>query len=347
MRRLWAVALASALLALTAVAGPASAAGSLEASAACGCGAVAPTPGTTAEITSESAVISLKDGVQTIALSLGVESALPSLGLVVPTPTPATVVAGDPALFDAVDAQTQPTPRYVEDWWGTLAEPEQSEPTVVSRVLVGDYEATTLAASDGPGLQSWLQARGYELPAGTPELLAGYVAQGWQFVAIKLANDSALDGRIDPIQISFATPTMIYPLGLSRAAGSDPEATGQSLRLSVFSDHRVDLVRAGTQSTPLNAAESVVWAGPVTDESLLPLGAYLTVVDLRFDNPAAQVVSDIGIVAAVNDDPVTPTVVVVRPVTLLGFPLATLLVVWGGLGLLAAAAAVIARSRLR
>ena len=46
-------------------------------------------------------------------------------------------------------------------------------------------------------------------------------------------------------------------------------------------------------------------------------------------------------------DAVAPTTLVVRPVTLLGFPLGTLLVVWAGLGLLAAVAAVVARSRLR
>ncbi|GAB2461590.1 hypothetical protein HD599_001034 [Conyzicola lurida] len=344
MRRFWAVALLSALFLMTAAVAPADA---VENVAACGCGAVVPAPGTTAEVTGESAIVSLQGGVETIVLSLGVNSTLPGVGLVVPTPTPASVVPGDAALFDALDAQLEPAPRYVDDWWGNLAQPASAEPTVLSRVQVGDYEATSLAASDSAGLNAWLSAHGYALPPETAALLQGYVAKNWYFTAIKLANDAGgsgagIDGRVDPIQISFPSETMVYPLGLAKSA-----LTEQSLRLSVIGGTRADLVQAGSPSTPLNAAEKVVWAGPVTEEALLPLGGYLTVVDLTFDSPATQIIEDIGIVAAPNDDVVAPTTLVVRPVTLLGFPLGTLLVVWAGLGLLAAVAAVVARSRLR
>jgi hypothetical protein len=79
MRRFWAVALASVLLSATAVAGPAN---------ACGCGAIAPAIGAVAEVTGESAILSYRDGVETIQLSLGVDSAIASAGLIIPTPTP-------------------------------------------------------------------------------------------------------------------------------------------------------------------------------------------------------------------------------------------------------------------
>jgi hypothetical protein len=336
MRRLWAGALAGLLLAVTAAAGPAS---------ACGCGAVLPTAGTTAGTTSgagaESAIISAANGVQTIDLSLEFDAAAPSAGLLVPTPSPATVTAGDPALFDALARQTNPTPHYVDDWWGAVEPLGDGEPEVLSRVRIGDVEATTLAASDSAGLGGWLAANGYEIAPETAAVIGDYVAKRWFFVAVKLVNDSSLDGTLEPIRIAFPSSSLVYPVGMARAIAGE-----QAMRLSVFGEHRIDVVRADSGDA-LNAAVRTVWAGPVTDATLAPLGAYLTVTDVRFEQPATQISSDIGFATAPNDDRVQPSQVVVRPIELLGFPLGSLLVVWGALGLLCALGAVIARSRLR
>ena len=333
------MAIVSALLTVTAAAAPAN---------ACGCGAIAPAAGTVAEVTSESAIISHRDGVETIVLSLGVESVIANAGLIVPTPSPATIEAGDPALFDALGEQTVARERIVDDWWGNKVNPSASTaPTVVSRVAVGALEATTLAATDTGGLSAWLTQNGYEIPAESSSQLQQYIDKKWQFVAVKLAAGSGddgalLDGTLAPIQISFPSASIIYPLGMAKAASSE-----QSLRLNVFADTRVDVVRAGTTDQPLNAAVRTVWAGPVTEPTLTGLGGYLTVVDLRFDTPVTQISSDIGVVQAPNDDIVDPAAVVIRPIELLGFPLGTLLAVWAGLGLLGLVAVTIARSRLR
>jgi hypothetical protein len=332
MRRLWAGTLAGVLLALTAAAGPA---------AACGCGAVAPAVGTVAASTGESAILSLVGGVQTTQLSLDFDSAVPTAGLVVPTPSPATVAPGDSALFDAVERQTAPVARYVDDWWGSVQPADDGEPRVLSRVRVGDLEAVTLAAGDTAGLGGWLSTNGYELSAETSAMLGDYVARGWYFVAIRLVNDATLDGTLQPIQFSFPTDRLVYPAGMARAVAGE-----QAMRLAVFGEHRTDVVRSGSDD-PLNAAVRTVWAGEVTDEALAPLGAYLTVTEVRYEQPLAQAASDIGFATAPNDDRVRSTVMVVRPVELLGFPLGTLLVVWGGLGLVFAVAVVVARSRPR
>ena len=332
------MAIAGVLLTVTAAAAPAY---------ACGCGAVAPAPGTSAEVTSESAIVSHRDGVETIVLSLTVDSAIASAGLIMPTPTVATVSPGDPALFDALHEQTVPRERIVDDWWGNKVNPgaDDTSPTVVSRVQIGALEATTLAATDTGGLSAWLSQNGYELPAESTSQLQQYIDKRWQFVAVKLAADTAapsLDGTLAPIQISFASDSIVYPLGMAKAA-----VTEQSLRLNVFADYRVDVVREGTADEPLNAAVRTVWAGPVTEQTLAGLGAYLTVVDLRFDTPVSQITGDLRVVGAPNNDVVDPAAVVIRPIELLGFPLGTLLAVWAGLGLLGLVAVTIARSRLR
>ena len=334
------MAVASVLLSITAAAAPAY---------ACGCGAVVPSPGAAVDVTSESAIISLKDGVETIVLSLDVDSALANAGLIVPTPRPATITAGDPALFDSLAAQTVPRERIVDDWWGNTVGPVQGDnaPSVVSRVTVGPLEATTLEATDTAGLSSWLTQNGFEVPAETSAQLQHYIDQKWQFVAVKLSTDGApegtlLDGTLAPLQIAFPSESLLYPLEMLKTS---PEA--QSMRLNVFSDTRIDLVRAGTTDQPLDAAVRTVWAGPVTETGLTPLGTYLTVVDLRFDAPATQISSDIGIVTAPNNDIVDPAIVVVRPIELLGFPLGTLLVFWAAIGLIGLLVVTVARSRLR
>jgi hypothetical protein len=335
MRRFWAVVVASALLTVTAAAAPAY---------ACGCGTIAAPPGLGAEVASESAILSHRDGVETIVLSLGVDSGTANAGLIVPTPSVATVSAADPALLESLRAQTVPRERIVDDWWGNKVNPGAADtaPTVVSRVDIGGLEATTLEATDTDGLSSWLSANGYEISAEASAQLQQYVDQRWHFVAVKLSATRAIDGTLAPIQISFASDSIVYPLAMAKAAAGE-----QSMRLSVLADNRVDLVRNGTSDQPLDAAVRTVWAGPVSESALAALGSYLTVVDLRFDTPATQISSDIGVVQAPNDDVVDPAAVVVRPIELLGFPLGTLLAVWAALGLLGLVAVTIARSRLR
>ena len=328
------MALVSLLLVATSAATPAN---------ACGCGAFAPTPDAQVAVATESAVISHVDGVENIVLSVGVDSEALQTGLIIPTPSPATVSAGSGTLLSEAESAIAPSVVYVDDWWGTDAGlGETDAPEVLDKVTVGALEATTLAASDSNGLGSWLQQNGFQIPVESSSLITQYVAKGWYFVAVKLSNEQKLDGLLDPIQVSFATDTIVYPMGMSRAA-----AAGQSLRLYVVSESRVRPVPAEALDGRLNAAQRTVWAGPVAGGELGALGSYLTAIDLRYDAPALQIGGDIALVPAPNNDVVDPTAVVIRPIELLGFPLGTLLAVWGGIGALILLGAVVARSRLR
>lgn len=333
MRRLTAAALVGIVLFATSAAGPAN---------ACGCGAFAPTADSTVAVTSESAIISHVDGIESIVLSVGVDSPALQTGLIIPTPSPATVTAADPALLLEAQEAVQPRVVYVDDWWGTDAGVGTiAEPTVLSRVTVGGLEAVTLAASDSGGLGAWLGQNGFQIPVESSSLLTQYVAKGWYFTAVKVSSEQSLAGLVDPIQISFPTGSIVYPMGMSRAA-----ATGQSLRLYIVGESRARLVQAESGGR-LNAAQRTVWAGEVSGGALGALGSYLTAIDVRYDAPALQIVGDIAVVAAPSDDIVDPTATVIRPIELLGFPLGTLLALWGGVGLLILLGAVVARSRLR
>lgn len=337
--RQWgAVALLSALLAGTAAAAPASA-------------LIAPTDDESASVADERAIIRWDGTTEQIDLLLDLDATAGSAGLIFPTPTPAKVTAGDPALFAEVERYASPRPILVDDWWGFGVpgeEPDEAEPAVLDRVRLGDVEATTLRASNVAGMTAWLRKNDYGLPQGGRDALKAYVKKGWSFVAVKLvgknAEDSptALNGELDPIHISFRTDELVYPVRL----GVTSEAP-KSLRLYVFSDTRVVLRQFDNSNRPVNAAQTTAWAGTVKNPGIIELGKYLTAFDLRFDQPAKQLVSDIVAVPAIANDEVLPTEIVANPLTLLGIPTGLLIVGWGGFGFILGAAFIISRLRSR
>ncbi len=106
--------------------------------------------------------------------------------------------------------------------------------SVLDASKVGPYETVVVAADDETALIDWLQANDYNIPSGMSDVLAPYVADGHNFVALRLAagNDTGdlvplglrYEGTVPaiPIQLTSvaATPDMqlvTYVLGPSRA----------------------------------------------------------------------------------------------------------------------------------
>jgi hypothetical protein len=316
--------------------------------AACECGGgLIPPADSTISLVSERAIVSLTDGIQQTDLLLRLTGNASNAGLIIPTPTPATVSAGTLESFDAVERAMLPRPVYVDDWWGVAAitaaittEPS-SIPVVLDRVQLGPIEAVTLAATDAAALSVWLQDNGYTAPEGAAAVLAPYVEAGWSFVVTKLSAPELLNGTIDPIRLTFATDSLVFPTRLLQGY-----ATEQSLRLYVVSDHRVQLARAGTEATRLNAAERLIWAGKVSALAT-HTGSFMTVFDIRYDNPEIQATTDIGVIQASSDEETVRTVTVVKTITLLGVPFGSVLVGAGVLALVLLLGTFAVRMRVR
>lgn len=317
---------------------------------ACDCGGIVPPPNNEAAIVGERAIVSLEDGVQTTELLLDVTSTAAQAGLIIPTPSPATVSVGNLSDFDAIETAMLPRAEYVEDWWGVhtvvsaVRDNNPTIPVVLDRVELGPIDATTLKAKDSKGLLRWLRDNDFALPSGATDLLEPYVAAGWSFVAVKLSSDGNLTGTLDPVTVSFETEKLVYPARLFQGY-TEPH----SLRLYVLDEGRVDLVEAGEKEAfgePINAAQKVVWAA-----KLLPgepdEGKFLTVFDVRFDYPETQATSDIYFAPAKANDEVVTTTTVVQPMTLLGVPFGSVLVGSAVLALLALSGFFIARMRVR
>jgi hypothetical protein len=287
---------------------------------ACACGGAAPPDGAQVTVDHEVAIVRWVEGREEIVMRLSMTADTGDTGLVVPTPSPASVTLGDPALFDALERELEPQIITEWDWWGSFGgfvgsagAPDGRAPVILDQVQLGPIQATTLAADDAQGLTDWLDTNGYALPEAVAAQLAPYVDDGWSFVALKLVADVPFDGELDPIRFTFDSEELVYPMRMSAAAQSP-----QSVRLYLPADHRSEVL--GSQSF-----DDVVYAGVPEEPQVAALGAYLTVIDLTFADPAT-IDRDLLRSPAADDSTVTPTIVQRETAQVLGVPIGWLIV---------------------
>jgi hypothetical protein len=296
---------------------------------ACACGAPAPRPGQDVIVDKEHAILSWDGSEERIELLLDMLTDAEDVGLIFPTPSPATVTAGDRQTFLDIEEAIQPRQIIKDDWWQS----DQGDgagagapPVVLDQVQLGPVEATTLEASDATGLTEWLDTNGYAIREEIAVLLDEYVEKGWYFVALKLTSTVPLDGGLDPIRFTFESDELVYPMALSKAA-----TAVQSARLYVFQDHRARVASLDDPAAALPYS-AAVWAGPAPD-GLGDLGEYLTVLDLTFDSPSSQVPGDLVIVDNGDDEPLQPAYEVTRPLTIAGIPFGVVVILGVAAGL--------------
>jgi hypothetical protein len=89
--------------------------------------------------------------------------------------------------------------------------------SVLDRKLVGVFDTATISSRDPAALQGWLKANGFAAPASRSQAIAGYVKDGWVFVAAKIRRDDpALQTATPhPLSFTFATTNAVYPMRLT------------------------------------------------------------------------------------------------------------------------------------
>ena len=299
---------------------------------ACGCGGVVGPPETTITASSERAIINWTGERETIELTFDIDSDTPRAGLIVPTPNPATISAGDLRTFEIVESVIRPSVIVEKDWWGIdyfVPDPDPVTVDTTPRVPLGPIQTSTILASDSVALQAWLTLNGYGVTDAMASAIKTYSEYGWSFTLISLASEDVIDGHIDPIKLTFDTNRLVYPMRLARS-----EPGPQNVRLYVFDNHRNDVTQAAAQTLNIDGDVEELYAGEVEDSRLQQLGSYLSAFDITYDDPQNQVTSDIGFFPSVRDTDYAPTVTEYRPVTLVGLPVGTLVVAWALIGIL-------------
>ena len=89
--------------------------------------------------------------------------------------------------------------------------------SILDRKLVGIFETTTIASRDAKALQTWLSENGYSVPANAEPVIAGYVKDGWVFVATKVRRDKPNNetSTPHPLSFTFKTGKPVYPMRLT------------------------------------------------------------------------------------------------------------------------------------
>jgi hypothetical protein len=98
--------------------------------------------------------------------------------------------------------------------------------TVTAQAQVGPYEMVQLASTDGSALTNWLVSHGYQISSADKPVVDAYVAQGFNFLALKLIPGADVHA-MQPVRVTSKGASVSLPLHMV-AVGTGP-VTGISI----------------------------------------------------------------------------------------------------------------------
>ena len=87
---------------------------------------------------------------------------------------------------------------------------------VIAQEVVGPYETVQLSADEPGALNNWLDQHGYNIPVDIQPVVAAYVNDDYNFLAIKLVPGVGID-RMQPVRITTAGSNAMLPLRMVAA----------------------------------------------------------------------------------------------------------------------------------
>jgi hypothetical protein len=104
---------------------------------------------------------------------------------------------------------------------------------VISQGVVGPYDTVTLRATNPNALYDWLVANQYDIPSSTRPIIDGYVSEGFDFIALRLAPGQGVQA-MQPVRVVTPGAGVSLPLRMV-AAGVGANV---SITLYVLGDGR-------------------------------------------------------------------------------------------------------------
>ena len=214
------------------------------------------------------------------------------LGFIAPTPTKPDLASVDPDAFRLL-ARLQPPPLFPPAEVGAKAIAGVS---VVQRVHVGGYDATTLLATDANALADWMQKNGYATDFAIQDWTKFYILRHWYLTAFKVENADRV-AETGTIRMSFRTEKPFNPY---RVPSDNIPMDGPTPGLHVYfiGDGAYD-ANIGSQSPWQNADWNV--GVPSETVSLLAKDLKLNTADLP-SNPTVESFTDPSFPRPVQDD---------------------------------------------
>jgi hypothetical protein len=277
---------------------------------ACACGGYLPDAESRARAYGENALVRYDGRSEEIVLSMAVHGVSKKAAWIMPVPAAAEVSLGDRNTFFGLEAVTAPKVVTRKTYWpfrdlgitsgrdGSAGAAPRAPAGVDVRqqMTLGPFQVARLGGSSASAVTNWLRVNGYVVPATLATNLTPYITEKWEIVAVKLApkeTSGNLSGATPPLQLSFASSRIVYPMRLSKGA-----TTAQTVSVYVASDHRVDASRLPDPSVQ----PKLLYAGRVTDRpELTGSHNYLTAFTVSYADPS-RITDDFGFTQAANDD---------------------------------------------
>lgn len=222
-------------------------------------GAIVPPENYYAWETDQKAVIFYESAAQkeTMVVAMTFSGNAKDFAWIIPVPAQPSVEKGSHGLFAALETLTGSS-YYDYDYYPSSlmkGAAEDAGVSVVEQKAVDYYDVSVLSSTDSKALSKWLNDNGYKYPEKYAYIFNEYIQNGWYFVAAKIAPEVAdstaissqlLSGAATPLQLTFATDNIVYPLKISQAISQDAALsadmpTAMGITLYVIADHRQDI----------------------------------------------------------------------------------------------------------
>jgi hypothetical protein len=203
--------------------------------AACG-GCFHPPAQTVTDITDERMLLSVSTTQTTLYDQIRYSGSPTAFAWVLPIRGTVTVGLSADVLFDSIDelTSTQINAPYVScpspsncsggggcgssdsaDFASGSAEPGASQTvTVTKQQNVGPYATVQLHATDASALNGWLGDNGFAIPSDVTPTIDAYVAEGFDFLAMKLLPDAGVQA-MRPVRVSMPGASLSLPLRMA------------------------------------------------------------------------------------------------------------------------------------
>jgi MYXO-CTERM domain-containing protein len=88
--------------------------------------------------------------------------------------------------------------------------------TIITQQTIGPYDTVQLKSTDPNALNSWLTANGYDISTNVRPVIAAYVAEGFDFLALKLAPGQGVQA-MRPVRVTTPGAGLSLPLRMVAA----------------------------------------------------------------------------------------------------------------------------------
>jgi hypothetical protein len=138
--------------------------------------------------------------------------------LIMPPPPPPYTGGGDDDDGPGCCAASYDSLAF-SDGKGSAGRGAEEPVQVVEQAVVGPYETVTLRSTDPEALQKWLVDHDYAIPAISGPIIAQYVQNGFDFIALRMQPSQA-ERQIEPIRIVSPGADPSLPLRLMQIGGA-------------------------------------------------------------------------------------------------------------------------------